>query len=163
MPHDEAKGWLGAGGKRAVVALFALACLGLPAAGTAAENRPAAADFPPAADFPRGPVPPEQSLRLLKNALPGSYVLLDVRQPEAYAEGHLPGAVNIPLEELEARLPELPPDKPLFLTCRTGRRASEAYALIREKRPEWIVAFIKACVRYDETGGPGYRLDPPEN
>lgn len=112
-------------------------------------------------DFPRGAIAPEQSLRLLKKAPADTYVLLDVRTPEAYAEGHLPGSVNIPLEELESRLPEFAADKPLFLTCQTGRRAAEAFALIRDKRPDLIVAFIQACVRYGDDNGPDYRLDPP--
>lgn len=112
-------------------------------------------------DFPRGAIAPEQSLRLLKKAPPDTYVLLDVRTPEAYTEGHLPGSVNIPLEELESRLPEFVADKPLFLTCQTGQRAAEAFALIRDKRPDLIVAFIQACVRYGDDSGPDYRLDPP--
>lgn len=44
--------------------------------------------------------------------------LLDVRPEEEYALGHLPGAMNIPLEELESRLAELPPDHEIVAYCR---------------------------------------------
>jgi sulfur-carrier protein adenylyltransferase/sulfurtransferase len=43
---------------------------------------------------------------------PGDYNLVDVRQPEEYAGGHLPGARLMPVGELESRLRELDPKKP---------------------------------------------------
>src|SRR5579884_4034875 len=43
-----------------------------------------------------------------------SALLLDVREPEEYAHGHLPGAVNVPQAELATRLDELPRDRPLL-------------------------------------------------
>ncbi|MBE2204446.1 MAG: FAD-dependent oxidoreductase [Chthoniobacterales bacterium] len=52
----------------------------------------------------------------------GSAVLLDVRDPGEFEEGHLAGAVNIPLNELRARLNELPRDRELWLYCRVGQR-----------------------------------------
>lgn len=48
----------------------------------------------------------------------GGMTLLDVRPPEEFAQGHLPGAINIPLEELEQRLAELPVDQELVAYCR---------------------------------------------
>ena len=44
-------------------------------------------------------------------------VLLDVRTREGYAEGHLPGAVNIPFEDLPNRLKELPKSKDIVTYC----------------------------------------------
>ena len=46
---------------------------------------------------------------------PAEYVLLDVRQPEEYGAGHLPGARLIPLPELEGRLDELPRDQAILV------------------------------------------------
>ena len=60
------------------------------------------------------------------------YVLMDVRQPEEYAEGHLPGAKLIPLMELEPRLMQLPPDRDLVFYCRTGSRSIAAASLAAE-------------------------------
>ncbi|MHB8764876.1 MAG: FAD-dependent oxidoreductase [Deferrisomatales bacterium] len=50
----------------------------------------------------------------LEEQPPGSYTLLDVRQPEEYEQGHLPGAVLIPVAELADRLGELDPAKPVL-------------------------------------------------
>ena len=63
-------------------------------------------------------------------------LVLDVRTPAEYAQGHLDDAVNIPVDELEARLGEIPADRPVLIHCRTGIRAERAYKLLREKKPE---------------------------
>jgi len=52
---------------------------------------------------------PETLRRYLDEHQPGDYQLLDVRQPGEYLRGHLPGAVLIPVGELENRLDELDP------------------------------------------------------
>ncbi|ROL79846.1 ArsR family transcriptional regulator [Pseudomonas protegens] len=48
----------------------------------------------------------------------GGMTLLDVRSPEEFAQGHLPGAINIPVDDLEQRLAELPADQELVAYCR---------------------------------------------
>lgn len=55
---------------------------------------------------------------LLKRLKEDSIVLLDVRPAEEYAAGHLPGAINIPADELEAHLAELPADREIVAYCR---------------------------------------------
>lgn len=55
-----------------------------------------------------------------------STVILDVRETEEYAFGHIPGAVLIPLGQLEKRCNELDREQTIFVICRTGRRSSEA-------------------------------------
>jgi phage shock protein E len=52
--------------------------------------------------------------------------VLDVRAPEEFVTGHLPGAVNIPYDQVAARLAEVPKDKDVVLYCRSGRRAAMA-------------------------------------
>jgi rhodanese-related sulfurtransferase/rubrerythrin len=56
----------------------------------------------------------------------GDFLLLDVRQPEEYEAGHIPGAMLIPLGELEARQEELERDKKIITYCRSGRRSMAA-------------------------------------
>ena len=56
---------------------------------------------------------PDQLRQFMADNQPGSYTLLDVRQPGEYDKGHLPGAKLIPRPELNARFSELDPDKPL--------------------------------------------------
>ena len=55
---------------------------------------------------------------LLKRLREGGVTLLDVRPEEEFALGHLPGAVNIPVEVLERRLAELPPGQEIVAYCR---------------------------------------------
>jgi len=58
------------------------------------------------------------------------YLLVDVRQPDEYAKGHLPGAILIPLGEVPARLRELPVDKDIVVYCRSGKRSKAAAIFI---------------------------------
>jgi phage shock protein E len=55
-----------------------------------------------------------------------SLYVLDVRAPEEYAAGHVPGAVNIPHDQVANRLAEIPKDKDVVLYCRSGRRSALA-------------------------------------
>lgn len=67
-------------------------------------------------------------------------LLVDVRSPEEFASGHLPGAVNIPVEELPKRLEELgSPEEPLVIYCRSGMRSSRAERLLKERGFQRIV------------------------
>lgn len=50
--------------------------------------------------------------------------LIDVREVAEYREGHLPGAVNIPMGQLPSRLGELDPTKPVYVVCASGNRSS---------------------------------------
>jgi rhodanese-related sulfurtransferase len=59
--------------------------------------------------------------------------LVDVRSPQEYAGGHLPGAVNVPMQELERRLAEVGPvDHELIVYCRSGHRSARATELLRQ-------------------------------
>lgn len=72
---------------------------------------------------------------LLERARKGMVTVLDVRPPEEYASGHVPGAVNVPLKELAKRLKELPKDQEIVAYCRGPHcvLAFEAVAQLREK------------------------------
>lgn len=57
----------------------------------------------------------------------GGALLLDVRTPAEFADGHLPGAVSVPLAELEGRLAELgPKDRAVVIYCASGVRSAVA-------------------------------------
>jgi rhodanese-related sulfurtransferase len=56
----------------------------------------------------------------------GEYLLVDVRQPEEYEATHIPGAMLVPLGELESRQRELGRDKRIITYCRSGRRSMAA-------------------------------------
>lgn len=52
--------------------------------------------------------------------------LLDVRQPQEFKAGYIPGAKLIPLHELPARMNELPKDREILCICRSGARSGAA-------------------------------------
>jgi phage shock protein E len=53
-----------------------------------------------------------------------------VRTPAEYTQGHAPGSLNIPLDQLESRLGELKRDKPILVACASGVRSASAKALL---------------------------------
>lgn len=59
--------------------------------------------------------------------------LIDVREPNEFAGGHILGARNIPLTQLKARLKEIRPDKPVYLYCQSGSRSGRAAQLLYKK------------------------------
>lgn len=78
------------------------------------------------------PVPRSE---LLERARNGLVTVIDVRPPEEYASGHVPGAVNIPLKDLEQRLKELPREQEIVAYCRGPHcvLAFDAVAQLRAK------------------------------
>ena len=59
-------------------------------------------------------------------------VVIDVRSNSEFADGHLPSAKNIPLEDLEKRADEIPAGKPVLLVCATGARSGRASGILRK-------------------------------
>lgn len=59
----------------------------------------------------------------------GAYVV-DVREPDEYAAGHVPGARLVPLGELGSRMSELPTGEPVYLICGSGGRSMRAAELL---------------------------------
>ncbi len=64
---------------------------------------------------------------------------LDVRSATEFAAGHIPGAINIPLDELEARLEDISQQLPLVLICKGGKRARMASGLLEPCRGDLTV------------------------
>ncbi len=58
-------------------------------------------------------------------------VLVDVREPEEYVAGHLPGAVPIPMGQLATRMGEIDKTSPVFVICASGNRSSAMTDLLR--------------------------------
>ena len=71
-----------------------------------------------------GDVTVQEARRLIEDK-PG-LVILDVRTASEYEEGHIEGAVNIPVQELSVRFDELSIDDELLVYCRTGNRSAQA-------------------------------------
>jgi len=100
----------------------------------------------------RDSLEPVSREELLERVRAGLVTVLDVRPADEYALGHVPGAVNIPLGELEARLAELDPSQEIVAYCRGPYcvLSYEAVALLRRRGfqvrrlqdglPEWRAA-----------------------
>lgn len=59
-------------------------------------------------------------------------VLIDVREQSEYDESHIPGVTLIPLGELAQRVDEIPTDKTVIVTCRSGNRSGQATDFLRQ-------------------------------
>jgi len=102
--------------------------------------------------------------------------VLDVRSPEEFVAGHVPGAVNVPYDQIATRLAEVPKDKDVVLYCRSGRRvgiaaqvlAQHGYTRLQHLQgdmPAWIAQGhptetprdAAACVAALTRGGPAHQ------
>lgn len=68
----------------------------------------------------------------MKSILQNAFIV-DVRQPEEYSHGHYPGAVNIPLNQLQQRVNEIKEiSKPVVAYCRSGNRSGMAVSILKQ-------------------------------
>jgi rhodanese-related sulfurtransferase len=112
------------------------------AAGAAAPALPAAGE---------GVVKGEEFLAMIANP-PADLLIVDVRDEEEYAAGHIPASLNMPVGKLEDQLFDLPEDKQIVFVCTTGGRSGEAYDLTKLLRPELNVKFVDAVIDYNKDG-----------
>jgi rhodanese-related sulfurtransferase len=80
----------------------------------------------------------EVDVDALAAALDAGAGVVDVRRVDEYEAGHVPGAALITLQELPARLAELPDARPLYVVCRTGARSKVAAEFLAEQGIEAV-------------------------
>lgn len=85
-----------------------------------------------AAGLLRGDHPQTDVEAVLTTTENGRPLLVDVRTPQEYAGGHIPGAVNIPVDELRSRLGELPGDREVAVYCQVGQRGYLATRILAQ-------------------------------
>jgi rhodanese-related sulfurtransferase/DNA-binding transcriptional ArsR family regulator len=90
----------------------------------------------------RDALEPVPAADLLERVRDGLVTVLDVRPPEEYAQGHVAGALNVPLDRLQERLKDLPPDREVVAYC----------------RGPWCVLSYEAVARLREAGFAARRL-----
>lgn len=78
-------------------------------------------------------IQPEELGELLEHGNGSRPVVLDVREPWEYAQGHVPGALLMPLAEVARRVSELDPQQPVAVICASGGRSQSAAALLGQK------------------------------
>ncbi len=63
----------------------------------------------------------------------GDVVVIDVREVDEYAGGHIPGAILMPLGTVPQRSGEIPVDQPVIVVCRTDNRSAQAVQWLRQQ------------------------------
>jgi rhodanese-related sulfurtransferase len=86
-----------------------------------------------AAGLVRGDHPQADMTTALDGPPDDGTILLDVRTPQEFSEGHLPRAQNIPLDDLRNRLAELPRDRRILAYCQVGMRGYIATRILLQK------------------------------
>jgi rhodanese-related sulfurtransferase len=81
-------------------------------------------------------------------------LVVDVREPSEYAEGHIPNAVNIPLRSLTENLDKIPKDKPAIFYCTTGHRTAIAMTVLRVLGYDNISSFPPSMKGWTAAGEP---------
>ena len=59
--------------------------------------------------------------------------LIDVREPDEFASGHVPGARLVPLSTVPAELPQLPSGEPVYVICEVGGRSAHAAIFLTQR------------------------------
>ncbi|MCZ7401630.1 MAG: rhodanese-like domain-containing protein [Candidatus Methanoperedens sp.] len=82
----------------------------------------------------------------------GELFVLDVREKDEYAQGHIPGAVNIYVGELEKRVAEVPSDSSVVCACSTGKRSSLAASILARDGFKKVYNLIGGMTAWKERG-----------
>ena len=93
-----------------------------------------------AGDSVAGTLPREISVEEAYTKWQDGTFVLDVRTPEEWVAGHVPDATLIPLDELSARLSELPKDQEIVVICRSGNRSAQARDILLENGFEQVTS-----------------------
>lgn len=99
-------------------------------------------------------ITPAELSALLEKGNGSKPVVLDVREPWEFAQGHVPGARLIPLGELSRKVSDLDPSAPVAVICATGSRSLSAAALLGGKGFETIYNVTGGTMRWMQSGLP---------
>ena len=104
----------------------------------------------------------EVSLEGARQLIQDGAVVLDVREPEEFSAGHVPGAVNIPRGLLEFKLASVPqlnaPNRPILVYCKTSGRAALATAVMQVMG---VTCAVSLAGGFDAWAGAGLPVDQP--
>lgn len=81
-------------------------------------------------------------------------VVLDVREPEEFRHGHIPGAVNLPQADLATRLEELPREPPILVLCQGGFRSLRAAQFLKQAGFEHVASVRGGTAAWEAEGRP---------
>jgi rhodanese-related sulfurtransferase len=78
--------------------------------------------------------------------------LLDVREQWEYDEGHIPGVTLLPMGEVQGRLDEIPTDKEVIVTCRSGNRSGQVTNYLRQNGFDNVHNMEGGIVAWEQAG-----------
>jgi glyoxylase-like metal-dependent hydrolase (beta-lactamase superfamily II)/rhodanese-related sulfurtransferase len=88
------------------------------------------------------------------DAAPPQAMVLDVREPEEFARGHVPGAVNVPQSDLAMRLDEIPRDRPILTICQSGMRSLRSAQFLRQQGYQNVSTVVGGTAAWRAAGRP---------
>jgi len=92
------------------------------------------------------------SFKKIMDKAPESIMLVDVRDLDEFTSGTIKGAINLPMNDFEKKMDQLPKNKNIVFLCGTGARAGEAYDIVKMLRPEITAYFLDAEVEFNKDG-----------
>ena len=85
---------------------------------------------------------------------PPNALLLDVREPEEFARGHVAHAINIPQAELATRLNEVPRDRPVLTICQSGKRSHRSAQFLHQQGIHQVATVVGGTSAWRDEGRP---------
>ena len=85
---------------------------------------------------------------------PPDAVILDIREPEEYAHGHVPGAISLPQADLASRLGDIPRDRPVIALCERGMRSLRAAQFLIQMGIDQVVSVTGGTAAWREADKP---------
>jgi hydroxyacylglutathione hydrolase len=105
------------------------------------------AGFPVASD---PYLPPAEARKQIVDGV----AVLDVREPDEWERSHIEGAIHIPLGSLEARVDEVPRDKPVLSYCGAGQRSTSAASILKRAGIETVMSIRGGFSAWESAGEP---------
>lgn len=112
-------------------------------------------DVDPATSINLEQLPPEVDIQTVHSIQNLDEVhVLDVREQYEYDEKHIPNVTLIPMSEIENRLDEIPKDKEVIVTCRSGNRSGQVANFLRQNGFDNVHNMAGGIVAWEEAGYP---------
>jgi rhodanese-related sulfurtransferase len=103
---------------------------------------------------------PEVDIATFAERHASGVTVIDVREPDEYVEGHVPGAIPIPLGEVPERVAEVPEGETVYMVCKVGGRSLRAAEVLAAEGRD-VVNVAGGTMAWIEAGHPTVAGDTP--
>ena len=91
------------------------------------------------------------TMQTIKSEISSGAALIDVRTQSEYSSGHIDGAANLPLQNIQAGLlPNMDKDKTIYVYCHSGNRSTQAAALLKKAGYQSSPGFFSVLILHSE-------------